>query len=469
MLVAVTLAVAAVAIMDIVRADLLASAEETLDLALAEQAAELGLVGDQAVLTEGFDAGFGPVTIDGRAAELGLFTQEEANGLAYGDVLIDGELVAQAVLDPVLGEVIALIDPITSEEIEDPAVLAAFDDLLFSVYAPDVVMFEEVDAEPLPDGELAPLLVGATPLDEIEASIDALQRALTMIVPLLVLCFAALTWWLVGRTLRPVLAITGEVEAISTSSLDRRVPVPRTGDEVSELATVMNRMLTRLQRGGERQRQFSADASHELRSPLATIRASAELIGRRADPERAGRLANEILAETDRMDRLIGDLLHLARIDEDRALLDPEPVDLVEVARREIDRRRHDPDIDAELVVGDDPVIVSGIRPQLERLLTNLVDNACRHAERRVVITVSAGPDGPSIVVDDDGPGVPEGREGEIFERFSRADESRRRQTGGSGLGLALVRSIADRHGATVGVGRSPDGGARFTVRFTPR
>ena len=470
-LVAATLAIAALALMNLVRADLVDSAEATLEEALAQQAEEFGF-GDDGFFPGTLDDGtvttsFVPIELDGEVAELGLFTQE-VDGFATGNLTIDDELVALVILDPVTGELIELIDPVSGEVVADEALVAEFDDLLFEVYFPEPAIqatpVEEVDAA-LDDG--VPLLVGATPLSEIEASIDALQSALLIIVPLLVVGFGLMSWFLVGRALRPVHAISDRVQAISTSSLDQRVPVPRTGDEVSELATVMNQMLARLEHGGERQRQFSADASHELRSPLATVRAAAELIEREGASERSARLADEIVSETDRMDELIGDLLELSRLDEDRRSGATEPVDLVALVTAEVDRFGRDAEPHVELVAEPGPVMIDAAPRQIRRLVTNLVDNARRHADRRVVVTAAPSTDGaPMLVVDDDGPGVPEYERERIFERFSRLDESRGRRAGGTGLGLALVRAIADRHGATVKVGRADLGGARFSVRF---
>lgn len=465
-LVAGTLTVASLAVMNLVRADLLDSAEDTLTEALETQVAEDGLFPGIIFEDPGISTSFVPVEIDGQIAELGLFT-EEFDGLAYGNLTLDGELIALVVLEPESGELIDIVEPITGVTVDDPELFAEFEDLLFEVYVPETAI-ESIPVEGV-DGDLdesVPLLVGAAPLDEIEQSIDALQEALLIIVPLLVAGFALMSWFLVGRALRPVHAISDRVQAITTSSLDQRVPIPRTGDEVSELATVMNQMLTRLEHGGDRQRQFSADASHELRSPLSTVRAAAELIEREGASERSTRLADEIVAETDRMDELIGDLLELSRLDEDRRG-STEPVDLIALVTAEVERIGRNVDCPIELVTEPNPVVIEAAPRQIRRLVTNLVDNACRHAGSRVVVTAAPGSDGDAVlVVDDDGPGIPSDRREQIFERFSRLDESRGRRAGGSGLGLALVKAIADRHGASIDVGRAELGGARFAVRF---
>lgn len=228
------------------------------------------------------------------------------------------------------------------------------------------------------------------------------------------------------------------------------------------MATVMNRMLDRLERGGQRQRQFSADASHELRSPLATIRAAAELVGRSPSAERAAALSDDIVAETDRMDVLIGDLLALARIDEGGPGSDVESIDLAELVRVELQSELANAVVD---VTGlETGAVINGQRNQLRRVVRNLVDNAVRHAETTVLVEVRVDGDRAELEVSDDGAGVPEGNEALIFERFRRLDEARSRDGGGSGLGLALVASIVESHGGSIRVDRSELGGACFTV-----
>ena len=309
-------------------------------------------------------------------------------------------------------------------------------------------------------------LVAASPLEPIERSVDAVRGGLLLTFPLLVAAVAALTWVLAGRALRPVEAIRQEVEAVSGSTLDRRVPVPPSGDEVARLAETMNAMLDRLQAAAVRQQQFVADASHELRSPVAAIRTELEVAQRTAGPGEWPAVAERLLREEARLEEVITDLLLLASLDEGAALPPPSPVDLAEEARAEVERRggrAGGARIDVE---ADEPVMVAGSPTQLRRALSNLVDNAGRHATGTVRVAVHERGGRARVLVDDDGPGIPEADRARVFERFTRLDAHRGRNgiDGGSGLGLSLVQRIAERHHGRVTVDTAPIGGARLVL-----
>ncbi|MCL4137584.1 UNVERIFIED_CONTAM: hypothetical protein GTU68_067060 [Idotea baltica] len=362
-------------------------------------------------------------------------------------MFIDDQPVANLLINVETGDIEEIYDIGFNGPLTDPELVEQIESLAFDVF--------EL-------GDTDQFLVGAASLDEIADSVAAIRSALWVIGPGLVLAFGLLTWWLVGRALRPVMSITSQVEAITSTSLDRRVPVPDTDDELSDLATVMNRMLDRLQRGGERQRQFSADASHELRSPLSTVRAAAELLEANPEAERTQRLAADIVAESTRMDELIGDLLELSRLEESRMSPDRQETDLVELLRTEVAD-----EVERGVVTIDSPAARSlrASPRQLRRLIRNLVDNAVRHAASKVVVSIAEVGDGMiSLAVDDDGAGVADENKQIIFERFSRLDEARSRDAGGSGLGLALVKAIAESHGGTATVTDSDLGGARFVI-----
>lgn len=309
-------------------------------------------------------------------------------------------------------------------------------------------------------------LVAASPLEPIERSVDAVRGGLLLAFPLLVAAVAGLTWVLAGRALRPVEAIRQQVEAISGSTLDRRVPVPSSGDEVARLANTMNAMLDRLQGAAARQQQFVADASHELRSPVAAIRTELEVAQRTAGPDDWPTVAERLLREEGRLEAVISDLLLLASLDEGAPLPDPSPVDLAEEARTEVQRRDGRSGAARVEVEANEPVVVVGSPTQLRRALSNLLDNAGRHASGAVRISVHQRDGRARVLVDDDGPGIPEADRARVFERFTRLDDHRGRNgtEGGSGLGLSLVQRIADRHHGVVTVGTAPLGGARLVL-----
>lgn len=308
-------------------------------------------------------------------------------------------------------------------------------------------------------------LVAASPLEPIDQSVDAVRSGLLLVLPLLVATAGALTWLLAGRALRPVEAIRTEVHSISGSTLDRRVPVPDSGDEVARLASTMNAMLDRLQEASARQQRFVADASHELRSPVAAMRTELEVAQRTAGPDDWPAVAERLLFEEARLEAVITDLLLLATLDEGAPFPEPVAVDLAAEAREEA--RRRSPDRDHVEVEVDAPeaAVVQGNRTQLRRALANLLDNAVRHARSTVRVSVHERDGRVRVLIDDDGDGIPEVDRERVFERFVRLDEHRARgEAGGAGLGLSLVRRIAERHHGTATVDAAPLGGARLLL-----
>lgn len=301
-------------------------------------------------------------------------------------------------------------------------------------------------------------VIASTPSDLVTQNTDALQGSLAAGFPVLVVLVGAVTWLLAGRALNPVERMRAEAEEISAHTLDRRVPAPPTDDEVGRLARTMNRMLDRLQSSAVRQREFVSDASHELRSPVASIRTELEVALR--DPARADwvSVAGNALAENERLEALVDDLLTLARLDEGRVPA-AEDVDLDDLAREEASRLR-DPRV--ALVVT--PTKVRGNREQLGRVLRNLLENAARYARDRIELSVAPSNGRAVVAVADDGPGIPVADRERVFERFTRLDEDRARSGGGVGLGLALVRAIAEAHGGSATVASNGAGGARLEV-----
>jgi signal transduction histidine kinase len=320
----------------------------------------------------------------------------------------------------------------------------------------------------MPDGSAARVVTrpagGSTvvvtgSLDDVEDSVAALRNALLVAVPMTTAVLAWLVWVLAGRVLQPVERIRLEVDRISAGRLDRRVPEPAGAGEIARLAHTMNAMLDRLADAVERQRRFVADAAHELRTPLARIRTQLEVDRFHPGTADPAVTATAVLAETERLQRLVDDLLLLARSDAGAAgLRDVGPVDLDEVVGEHAHGRSL---VDTADVV---PVQVAGDRAQLERAVANLLDNAVRHAREKV--TVSLGEvDGVAVLtVADDGPGIPAAAREWVFERFTRLDDARSADEGGAGLGLAIARDIAVRHGGSLELAADRTLGARFVL-----
>ncbi|MDQ1468379.1 MAG: hypothetical protein QOH10_2794 [Actinomycetota bacterium] len=325
--------------------------------------------------------------------------------------------------------------------------------------APDGTVFDLVWRDvSMSNGSLS--IAIATPITDLQRSVDTLARSLWIGTPGLIVLFGLVVWVLVGRALRPVEAIRAQVDEFSATTMYRRVPVPNTDDEVARLATTMNGMLDRLEQASARQRAFVSDASHELRSPVSTIRAELEVASADADHADWPEMARRTLGETERLSRLVDDLLALARLDEAQGPPRRLPVDLDDLALEEGARTHRVP----VSTVGVSAGRVAGDERQLAQVVRNLVDNAQRHAASQVAVALRREGDELQLVVEDDGPGIAEADRERVFDRFTRLDEARGRAAGGAGLGLAVVRRVVEQHGGTVSVTDSPLGGARFVV-----
>ena len=316
-----------------------------------------------------------------------------------------------------------------------------------------------------PSGDARQQQIADASIAETRAGVDAASRALWIIVPAVGALLALAIWAAVGHVLRPVRAISGRVAAISGSTLDERVPEPDSGDEIAELAALMNEMLDRLQAASDRQRAFTADASHELRAPLSTLLAAAEIAEVSSDPQKLQELSAKIGGEARRMQALISDLLDLARLDEQRREELLHSVDLWAACEHAIERVNGQ-DVTVTLAGGPASPIV-GVESQIERAVFNLVDNAVAHADQHVLITLVESATAVAVMVEDDGPGIPPEDRVRVLDRFVRLDESRQHRTGSSGLGLSLSHAIATRHRGSIDVGDSEHlGGARVTIEL---
>jgi signal transduction histidine kinase len=303
-------------------------------------------------------------------------------------------------------------------------------------------------------------VVAGSSMDEGEDNLGVTRRSLALAVPAVVLLVAALTWLAAGRALRPVEMMRAEVEHITSRGLDRRVPSPSGTGEIARLARTMNAMLARVENSVASQRNFVADASHELRNPLASLRAELEIALAQPDRVNWTQVTRNALGDTRRIERLAHDLLLLAHLDSEVVRRTP-----VALGRMAADALREHPmrprlhqqiDVEAAVMVYADPA-------QLRRLIDNLLDNATRHAQQRVEIHVRRNGDLVELTVRDDGVGVPLADRERIFQRFVRLDDARSRSSGGSGLGLAIARDIAHSHGGTLTV-HAANPGAAFSL-----
>ncbi|MFD6198595.1 sensor histidine kinase [Mycobacteriaceae bacterium NPDC060252] len=307
------------------------------------------------------------------------------------------------------------------------------------------------------------VLVGGG-IEPIESMVSTVATMLAVTAPVVAVVAAVATYLLVRRSLRSVDAIRSRVTQISTSDLGERVPVPNRADEISALAVTMNEMLTRIEAGHSAQRRFVGDASHELRSPLATVISALEIA--ESHPEMLDKtlLQTALLPEAHRMQSLVEDLLLLARADEHGLPMRRTEIDLDDLAGAEVARLKRETSlkISAQLAA----VKVSGDALGVARVLRNLADNAARHAGAEVSIVVRAEGDSAYLHVCDDGPGIPVAERDRVFERFVRLDTDRSRHGGGSGLGLAIVAEIVAAHEGTVSIGDHTGGGTVMTVQL---
>ncbi|MFI6457007.1 sensor histidine kinase [Streptosporangium amethystogenes] len=278
---------------------------------------------------------------------------------------------------------------------------------------------------------------------------------------LLVGATTAGTYRTVGKTLEPVRAISGKLSQITASDLGHRVPVPKYEDELRDLAEIANKTLDRAQSAVEQQLRFASDASHDLRSPLTAMRTEIEEALMYPKETNWPRTANALLDSVERLQDLVTDLLQIARLDAGISGRH-ELIDLTGLVAAELDRRPRRVAVIRRLTPG---VVINGERIALTRILGNLLDNAKRHADSAITVTVMPESGTAVLEVCDDGEGIPPDQHEVIFQRFARLEASRRRDSGGTGLGLPIARQIAETHGGTLTIEDSPRG-ARFVLRL---
>ncbi|MEV6633286.1 ATP-binding protein [Actinoplanes sp. NPDC051470] len=295
---------------------------------------------------------------------------------------------------------------------------------------------------------------------DVTAGIRLLRITLLVVFPLLIVVLAVVSWQVVGAALSPVEALRSGAEEITGRARSDRLPVPDSSDEVHRLAVTLNDMLRRLDASRARQRAFVADAAHELRSPLTTMRTELEVAQRLPDDTDWPALSADLLTDVERLSRLVDDLLLLARADDaatrPAARITSVRLDelLAQVATRYPGVR-----------VVSEPLEITGDPDALSRVVANLLDNAVRHASSAVTLALTADASGVLITVTDDGPGIPEADRERVFGRFTRLDDARARDAGGSGLGLAIVRELVRQHHGTITLGDASPG-LRAEVRL---
>jgi signal transduction histidine kinase len=298
--------------------------------------------------------------------------------------------------------------------------------------------------------------------EAVEATARTVALLLACGAPIIIAVVAAATYWLVRRSLKSVDAIRSRVAEISTSDLAERVPVPDRHDEIAALAVTMNEMLSRIEAGHRAQQRFLGDASHELRSPLATIISGLEVAEAHPELLDAELAINTLLPEAQRMHALIEDLLLLARADERSLVLRKEQVYLGDLAEVEAARVRRD--AGSTIHTDISPVRLIGDPTAVSRVIRNILDNAVRHAKSRVDMHVGCRDSTAVLTISDDGPGIAPAERARVFGRFVRLDPDRSRSGGGTGLGLAIVAEVVAAHGGTVTIDDRPGGGTTMIV-----
>lgn len=316
----------------------------------------------------------------------------------------------------------------------------------------------------------------AVPTTDMQETLDQLLLIEAVVTAAVLIALAGLAWWMIGIGLKPLERMSETAGEIAAGDLSRRVEDEDPRTETGRLGISLNKMLHQIEdsvrkreESESRMRRFLADASHELRTPLASIRGYAELyrLGAITEGPEADRAMSRIEKESTRMGELVDGLLTLARLDEIPAPVRA-PVDLAVVAGEcRDDARAMDPDREFTLDTTED-VTVAGDEGQIRQLITNLLRNAIDHTPEGtpVEIVVAAGAKSVMIEVRDHGPGIKEENADQLFERFWREGESRSRQTGGAGIGLAVVAAVASVHGGDASAENAPDGGAIFRVEL---
>lgn len=307
------------------------------------------------------------------------------------------------------------------------------------------------------------------PLSPLTETLHTVEAYLLFIVPFILVLSAGGSYWLAGRAFSPIKRLTRTARDIEAKDLRRRLPVPRAHDEVRELVLTLNEMIDRLDRAFALQRRFVADASHELRTPVAAIQSLTDVaLLQEAPPEEYRTILRRVNAQSERLRHLISDLLALARADEGQTVLESEPVCLELLALEAVaiaEPLARERDIRIEVQVRESATIV-GDEARLMQAVMNVLDNAIRFTPPggRVVVTIGIRDDRALLSVADTGVGIAPEHQSSIFDRFYRIDAARSRKNGGSGLGLAIADWLVRAHGGTIVVESDIGQGATFAI-----
>lgn len=313
-----------------------------------------------------------------------------------------------------------------------------------------------------PDNDPVTVYV-AVPTAAVDHNMAQLTVGMAVTVPPAVALLTGVVWLLTGRALRPVEALRSQTAEITACDLGRRLDVPPADDALGRLARTLNDLLARLDVSAQQQRQFVADAAHELRSPLSSLHTQLEVAVRHPDCADWRTRGPALVEESERLSGLVDDLVRLARFDA-RPQLRKHPVDLDEIVFHEVRRAR----LRTPLVIDQHAVSaarVYGDGDALARVVRNLLDNAIRYAVDRIEVSLGVRDGNAGLVVADDGPGIPVADRRRVFDRFTRLDGARARDTGGSGLGLAIAHDIIAAHHGDIHIEDNAPG-ARIVVRI---
>src|SRR5262249_15458523 len=312
--------------------------------------------------------------------------------------------------------------------------------------------------------------VGA-PYEQVEVVLYGLLLALALGLPLTVIVAISGGWLLMRQALNPVDEITRGAEQITSRNLSQRLPVARTGDELERLSAALNRMIERLEESFLYVSRFTADASHEWRTPVTSLRGELEAAVEQSQPTPELReTIGSALEEAERLSRIVESLMAISRLDAGEARMERDTLDLAELASSTTEQMRllaEDKNI-ALRCESDEQVTVEGDRARLKQVIVNLVDNAIKYTPAGGLfgVKIRASNSHAVVEVNDNGVGIPPEGLPHIFERFYRVDKARSRQMGGAGLGLSIIKAIVTAHGGQVRVESVEGEGSRFLVEL---